>query len=94
VNLRQVLGSLAAVLMLWGCEQQEPLRDRTIVEPYKPEQKIAFPHEIHTKKNGIDCTYCHRSTSTSKTDDLHLVNVCSNCHKQVTGKSPVDTAAP
>jgi len=56
-----------------------------IVEGYQPSQPIEFPHSVHAGTNGIDCKYCHNSADRSKTAGLPTVNVCMNCHKQITG---------
>ena len=56
-----------------------------IVDNYQPSQPIEFPHSVHAGTNGIDCKYCHNSVTKSKTAGLPTVNVCMNCHKQVTG---------
>ena len=59
-----------------------------VVENYQPSQPIAFPHDIHTGTNGIDCKYCHNSVTKSKSAGLPTVNVCMNCHKQIKGRTP------
>tara|TARA_R110002072_G_scaffold232309_3_gene389756 strand:- start:30420 stop:31766 length:1347 start_codon:yes stop_codon:yes gene_type:complete len=59
-----------------------------VVENYQPSQPIEFPHSVHAGTNGIDCKYCHNSVEKSKTAGLPTVNVCMNCHKQVTGTTP------
>lgn len=59
-----------------------------IAEEYQPSQPIEFPHDIHTGINKIDCKYCHNSVTKSKTAGLPTVNVCMNCHKQITGTTP------
>jgi len=56
-----------------------------VIENYQPSQPIEFPHDIHTGVNGIDCKYCHNSVTKSKTAGLPTVNVCMNCHKQISG---------
>ena len=56
-----------------------------VMEEYQPSQPIAFPHDIHAGKNGIDCRYCHNSVIDGKAAGLPTVNVCMNCHKQITG---------
>lgn len=58
------------------------------LEDYQPSQPIEFPHSVHAGDNGIDCKYCHNSVEKSKTAGLPTVNVCMNCHKQVTGSKP------
>ncbi len=62
-----------------------------VLEEYQPSQPIEFPHDIHAGKNEIDCRYCHNSAIKSKTAGLPTVNVCMNCHKQITGN---DAQAP
>ena len=63
-----------------------------VLESYQPSQPIEFPHAIHAGINGIDCKYCHNSVTKSKTAGIPSVNVCMNCHKQVTGTTPEQQA--
>lgn len=56
-----------------------------ILENYQPSQPIEFPHSVHAGTNGIDCKYCHNTADKSRTAGLPTVNVCMNCHKQVSG---------
>lgn len=50
---------------------------------YEPVQPIHFSHKIHAGENGIDCKYCHSAARTSKTSGIPSLNVCMNCHKNV-----------
>jgi cytochrome c2 len=50
---------------------------------YQPIQPIAFSHAIHAGDNKIDCQYCHSSAKHSKTSGIPSVNVCMNCHKNI-----------
>ncbi len=50
---------------------------------YEPIQPIAFSHKIHAGDNKIDCQYCHSSAKHSKTSGIPSVNVCMNCHKNI-----------
>ncbi|MGJ8745532.1 cytochrome c3 family protein [Polaribacter sp.] len=52
-------------------------------EGYQPIQPIAFSHKIHAGDNKIDCEYCHSSAKHSKTSGIPSVNVCMNCHKNI-----------
>lgn len=52
-------------------------------EGYSPLQPIAFSHKIHAGDNKIDCQYCHSSAKHSKTSGIPSVNVCMNCHKNI-----------
>ncbi len=59
-----------------------------LVENYQPSQPISFPHSVHAGTNAIDCKYCHNSVTKSKSAGLPTVNVCMNCHKQISGETP------
>ena len=52
-------------------------------EGYQPIQPIAFSHKIHAGDNKIECQYCHSSAKHSKTSGIPSVNVCMNCHKNI-----------
>lgn len=63
-----------------------------VYENYKPEQPIAYSHELHAGKLGIDCKYCHSSVTKSKHAGIPSVNVCMNCHRAVSEGSTTGTA--
>ena len=50
---------------------------------YEPIQPIHFSHKIHAGDNGIDCKYCHSAARTSKNSGIPSLNVCMNCHKNI-----------
>ena len=50
---------------------------------YEPIQPIHYSHRIHAGDNGIDCKYCHSSARVSKTSGIPSLNVCMNCHKNI-----------
>ena len=50
---------------------------------YEPIQPIHYSHKIHAGENGIDCKYCHSSARVSKTAGIPSLNVCMNCHKNI-----------
>lgn len=50
---------------------------------YEPIQPIHFSHKIHAGENGIDCKYCHSAARESKTSGIPSLNVCMNCHKNI-----------
>jgi len=52
-------------------------------QDYQPVQPIHFSHKIHAGDNGIDCKYCHSSARVSKTSGIPSLNVCMNCHKNI-----------
>jgi mono/diheme cytochrome c family protein len=54
-----------------------------VFEDYKPEQPIAYSHELHAGELDIDCKYCHNAVTKSKHATIPTVNVCMNCHKEV-----------
>lgn len=50
---------------------------------YEPVQPIHYSHRIHAGDNEIDCKYCHSSARVSKTSGIPSLNVCMNCHKNI-----------
>ena len=50
---------------------------------YAPIQPIHYSHKIHAGENGIDCKYCHSAARTSKNAGIPSLNVCMNCHKNI-----------
>lgn len=48
---------------------------------YKPDQPVAFSHELHAGKYQIDCKYCHSSVEVSRHSTVPSGNVCMNCHQ-------------
>lgn len=50
---------------------------------YEPIQPIHFSHKIHAGDNKIDCKYCHSSARVSKNSGIPSLNVCMNCHKNI-----------
>ena len=54
-----------------------------VTQGYKPEQPIAFSHELHAGINGVDCNYCHHTARHSKSAAIPSANVCMNCHTYI-----------
>lgn len=54
-----------------------------VYKGYQPEQPIYFSHKIHAGENGIDCQLCHSSAKYGKVSEIPSVNVCMNCHKNI-----------
>jgi len=59
---------------------------------YQPIQPIQFSHKIHAGDNKIDCQYCHSSAKHSKTSGIPSLNVCMNCHKNISEYNGVVTS--
>lgn len=51
---------------------------------YEPVQPIHFSHKIHAGDNKIDCQLCHSSARKSKTSSIPSLNMCMNCHMNIT----------
>jgi mono/diheme cytochrome c family protein len=51
---------------------------------YQPVQPIYYSHKVHAGINQINCLYCHGSAWDSKTAGIPAVNICMNCHKNIT----------
>ncbi|WP_284653693.1 c-type cytochrome [Flavobacterium terrisoli] len=52
-------------------------------QDYAPIQPIHYSHRIHAGSNGIDCKYCHSAARVSKNAGIPSLNVCMNCHKNI-----------
>jgi mono/diheme cytochrome c family protein len=50
---------------------------------YQPEQPIYYSHKVHAGLNQINCLYCHGGAMDGKQASIPSVNVCMNCHKQI-----------
>ncbi len=60
---------------------------------YQPVQPIHYSHKIHAGDNGIDCNFCHSSARKSQTSGIPSLNVCMNCHKNISEVAE-ETATP
>lgn len=54
-----------------------------VYKGYKPEQPIYFSHKIHAGDNKIDCQLCHSSAKYGKVSEIPSMNVCMNCHRNI-----------
>lgn len=50
---------------------------------YAPPQPVAYSHQIHAGKLGMDCRYCHSSVEVSAHANVPPTQTCMNCHNQV-----------
>ncbi len=50
---------------------------------YQPVQPIYYSHKVHAGLNQINCLYCHGGAMDGKQASIPSVNVCMNCHKQI-----------
>jgi mono/diheme cytochrome c family protein len=52
-------------------------------QEYSPIQPIHYSHRIHAGDNEINCKYCHSASRVSKNAGIPSLNVCMNCHKNI-----------
>ena len=57
-------------------------------QDYEPVQPIHYSHRIHAGDNGIDCKYCHSAARVSKHSNIPSLNVCMNCHINISEVAP------
>ena len=81
-RLQVGLASLVVVISIIVALFQS-LYSINIMEGYQPSQPIAFPHDRHAGINGIDCKYCHSAARVGKHSNIPSLNVCMNCHKNI-----------
>jgi hypothetical protein len=51
------------------------------VQGYKPEQPIAFSHQLHPGVLKIPCQYCHSGVLRSRFAGIPPIEKCMNCHR-------------
>ncbi|CAL2106561.1 menaquinone reductase, multiheme cytochrome c subunit [Tenacibaculum sp. 190524A02b] len=73
-----IFGALMTAYVLFGT-----LFKVGVDEGYQPVQPIAFSHKVHAGDNKIECQYCHSAAKHSKHSGIPSVNVCMNCHKNI-----------
>lgn len=56
---------------------------------YAPVQPVAFSHEQHVGRLGIDCRYCHVGVEESPVAVVPSTRTCQNCHSLVQVQSPL-----
>ncbi len=50
-------------------------------------QPIKFNHQLHHKKMGIDCIFCHKYVETESRASIPNIDVCGICHLVLIGNS-------
>lgn len=78
VLVTAILLLLSGAYFLYGYTMQVG-----VDQGYEPIQPIHFSHKIHAGDNGIDCKYCHSAARVSKNSGIPSLNVCMNCHKNI-----------
>ena len=73
-----IFGALITAYFLFG-----NLAAIGVDEGYQPVQPIVFSHKIHAGDNKIECQYCHSAAKHSKHSGIPSLNVCMNCHKNI-----------
>jgi len=53
-----------------------------------PTQPIAFPHDIHAGRLGLDCTFCHVFVDRSPQAGVPTVEKCMSCHQSIALENP------
>lgn len=51
---------------------------------YQPEQPIYYSHKVHAGTNQISCLYCHGGAQDGRHANIPSLNICMNCHMQIT----------
>ncbi len=80
-KVAKALLGLLALLALYGL--WNALMGIGVYKGYRPEQPIYFSHKIHAGENKIDCQLCHSSAKYGKVSEIPSVNVCMNCHRNI-----------
>lgn len=51
-----------------------------------PKQPVAFSHQTHVQKAGIDCLFCHRLADKGRAATVPALEQCMFCHAIITGE--------
>ncbi|NMH27082.1 c-type cytochrome [Flavobacterium silvaticum] len=86
-----VLVSTIVLMLAGGYYVYGYLMQVGVDQNYEPVQPIHYSHRIHAGSNGIDCKYCHSAARVGKNAGIPSLNVCMNCHKNISEVS--DTTA-
>lgn len=78
-----VLVSTIFLLLISGYYVYGYLMQIGIDQNYEPIQPIHYSHKIHAGANAIDCKFCHSSARVSKNAGIPSLNICMNCHKNI-----------
>ncbi len=69
-------------------ERSETQISAGVVTGEGPDQPIAFPHNRHVPRDGIQCEYCHSAARNSIHAGTPEISTCMGCHKSVLTDSP------
>ncbi|OCB74330.1 c-type cytochrome [Flavobacterium crassostreae] len=78
VLVTSILLLLASAYFVYGFLMQVG-----VDQNYEPIQPIHYSHKIHAGDNEINCKYCHSAARVSKNAGIPSLNVCMNCHKNI-----------
>ncbi|MEL1239557.1 c-type cytochrome [Flavobacterium flavipallidum] len=78
-----VLVSCILLLLASGYFVYGYLMQVGVDQDYQPIQPIHYSHKIHAGDNEINCKYCHSAARVSKNAGIPSLNVCMNCHKNI-----------
>ncbi len=59
------------------------LNPTTLNVGYQPKQPVAYNHELHVSKLGLDCRYCHTTVEKAAFAAIPPAQTCMNCHYAV-----------
>lgn len=76
------VGSVVAVLLVWYY-----FSPQFTDVGYAPAQPVAYSHQIHAGKLGMDCRYCHNTVEVSQHANVPPTQTCMNCHAQIKKES-------
>lgn len=61
---------------------------------YKPEQPIAYSHQVHAGENKIDCQFCHVGAEKGRHAAIPPATTCLKCHDQIKFKPGTKEPSP
>ena len=83
-----ILPLLFAGLLLFGVLVVAGMGFHWYFTEAKPQQPIAFSHNIHLEKVGLECDHCHAYADKSPRAGIPAVQICMDCHESVAVDKP------
>lgn len=53
------------------------------------DQPVEFDHRHHVQDDGIDCLFCHSTTTRTATAGMPSTALCMGCHNQIWNNAPL-----
>lgn len=85
---KKIIPLMFAGLMIFGVLLVTALGFHWNFTGKKPDQPIAFSHNVHIETVGLECDSCHQYADKSPLAGIPAVEICADCHVNVAADRP------